>query len=77
MVKCEADPPVNDVHSLRKTHLFLLQCAGYRLYSMVKCILLLLYIHESQAYLGVIGSGGSDLCCGLGATSSSTKWIKV
>ena len=32
-------------------------------------------MRQSRAYLGVIGSDGSGLCCGLGATS--TKWIKV
>ena len=33
------------------------------------------YIWELGPYLGVIGSGGNGLCCGLGATS--TKWIQV
>ena len=33
-------------------------------------VVLFLLSYDCRAYLGLIGSGGSGLCCGLGATST-------
>ena len=43
-----------------------------RLYCLLDSYSLFFFFHMRD--VGVIGSGGRGLCCGLGATS--TKWIK-
>ena len=56
-------------------HHFIISLIGYSLF--MRSVTFLLHLSfKSHASLGVIASSGGDLCCGLGASSKTNKWLK-